>query len=274
MMDWIQGDKFKEIADFCYTPVTRAPDDYDKSVNTLDFSMLRENNIIYTHTMYVKQLFEILSLLQLSLPLVIITHNSDINIDKTFIPPDNVIKWYTQNVNVVSSRIESIPIGVENNRRSPHLHKKELMEAKLRIPRRRKNLVYMNHNIKTNPKERIIPYNILERKSWVTSERERNGIRFESYLDNLYRHEFVICPEGNGMDTHRTWEALYIGSIPIEKKNINNQFYTDLPICFVDSWDQVTEEFLMRWKEDNALRKWNMEKLTFTYWKNKILAHA
>ena len=61
-----------------------------------------------------------------------------------------------------------------------------------------------------------------------------------------------------------------MGSIPIEKRNINNQFYTDLPICFVDQWEEVTESFLI--KEYTRIKEgvWNMEKLGFDYWKDKI----
>ena len=94
--------------------------------------------------------------------------------------------------------------------------------------------------------------------------------RFDEYLDNIYNHKFVFSPEGNGMDTHRTWECLYVGTIPIERRNLNNRFYTDLPICFVDNWEDLTEEFLesefIRIKSVHGIWK----KLTFEYWKNKI----
>ena len=37
-----------------------------------------------------------------------------------------------------------------------------------------------------------------------------------------------------------------MGSIPIELRNLNNRFYIDLPICFVDDWKEVTESFLKK----------------------------
>ena len=37
----------------------------------------------------------------------------------------------------------------------------------------------------------------------------------EEYERDLLTSNFVLCPEGNGIDTHRVWEALYSGSIPI-----------------------------------------------------------
>ena len=61
-----------------------------------------------------------------------------------------------------------------------------------------------------------------------------------------------------------------MGCIPIEKRNLNNRFYADLPICFVNDWEEVTEEFLVRELIRIRSTEWNMEKLTFTYWKNLI----
>jgi hypothetical protein len=61
-----------------------------------------------------------------------------------------------------------------------------------------------------------------------------------------------------------------MGSIPIEKININNKFYADLPICFVEDWEQVTEKFLEKEYERITNLIWNHSKLGFEYWKEKI----
>jgi hypothetical protein len=83
-----------------------------------------------------------------------------------------------------------------------------------------------------------------------------------------------VCPPGNGEDTHRLWETLYVGSIPIVKKSINTLFYSDLPICYVDNWEQLADyNFLIEQK--NILKsKTNLEMLDFDYWKNKIVQTA
>lgn len=270
-IDWIQGEKFIKLADFIYSPKYKLPDDYDRLYNTFNLFNLKNINIVYTHTFYVKQLFQIIA--ELDKKFIIITHNSVINIDKSFIITENVIKWYSKNVNVNNFKIESIPLGLENNRWFIQIHKKEKMIELLNQSKKIKNLVYMNHNIKTNPDKRKELYQIFKRKSWVTIDHGSNGYKFDKYIDNVYNHKFVICPEGNGMDTVRTWECLYMETIPIEKRNINNQFYTDLPICFVDDWKEITEDFL----ENEYIRIkqfiWNMKKLSFEYWKNKILSY-
>lgn len=288
-IDFIQGQKFRDMADFTYAPVVKLPGDYDNLPSTFrPLGLKKDVNVVYTHTMYASSLFKLIAELP-TYQFVVITHNSDDRVVEGgvafmhngngivsgidyFALPDNVIRWYSKNVRVNNPRIESIPIGIENDMWFPSLHKKEKIQEKPKQLRLYKNLVYLNHNINTNPPERLKPYQILEGKPWATVDRGNNGSEFDRYLENLYTHKFVICPEGNGMDTHRTWECLYLGTIPIEKRNINNQFYSDLPILLVDDWEEVTEEFLEAAFPMFQKQTWNRNKLTFEYWKNKILS--
>ena len=283
-MDWIQGDKFKGIVDFTYSPECKLPDDYDKLVNTFDPALLKDRNIIYTHIGYVRRLFEVIK--DINKKFVVVTHSCDCSVEiygirrpdgtrKTesvslLTIPDNVVKWYTKNVNVENPRVESIPTGLENDRWFKNIDKKRQMVEKCKLLKQDRNLAYMNHTIRTNPKDRQRLYDLFEKESWVTAEHGSNGHKFNEYLDNIYNHKFVFCPGGNGMDSHRKWECLYMGSIPIDKRNIDNQFYQDLPVCLVDNWEDVTEKFLLSEYERIKAGTWNMEKLNFEYWKNKI----
>ena len=134
-----------------------------------------------------------------------------------------------------------------------------------------KNLAYLNLTIRTNPDERKQIYDLFENKSWVTVEHGTNGYQFDKYLSDMYNHKFVFSPGGNGMDSHRKWECLYMGTIPIDKWSIDHKFYQDLPICLIDNWKDVTDAFLVEEYERIQSMEWNMDKLNFTYWKDKIL---
>jgi hypothetical protein len=267
-MEVITGEKFKSVADFIFAPEKRGDGDYDGLQNTLNLNKLRDGNIIYTHTIYVKQLFELMNTTDKKY--VLVSHNGDENINSTFKYGSNLLHWYTQNVDVRDGKIESLPIGLENDRWFKGVRKKEKMTNLLTQSKGYKNLCYMNFNVATNPSKRSVPYQVFQDKLWVTTDMKKNGEDFNEYLSNIYNHWFVICPEGNGIDTHRTWETLYMDSIPIEKRNINNQFYTDLPICFVNHWEEVTEDFLESEYHRIRSQQWNMDKLNFNYWKNKI----
>ena len=267
MERFITGNKFKSLADFTFAPSVKRGDDYYNLPNTYDPEKIKNGDIIYTDTGYALEFLEAVK--SLDKQIILITHNGDTNID--IAPTDNIIRWYTKNVNIIHPRIESIPIGLENEIWFPERQKKQRILAKLNEPRNYRNLVYMNHSIATNPVPRGRLYQLYESEPWVTSVRGSNGFgHYDEYIDNVYNHKFMICPEGNGIDVHQPWECLYVGTIPIQKRNINNSFYTDLPICFVDNWEDLTEEFL----EAEFIRIkaciWNMEKITFKYWENRI----
>lgn len=196
-------------------------------------------------------------------------NSTDVNFDSIEIP-NNLVKWFSQNVDVFHDKLESIPIGLENSMWFPEIEKeKKLMEIS-KVQKTFKNLLYINHNINTNPDERASPYEIFKNFEWATLKYGSNGSNFDEYLTDLHSHKFVLCPSGNGIDTHRTWEVLYIGGIPIEKNNRNNAFYKDLPICFVDEWRDITEDFLNSEFDRIRSKCWNLEKLDFDFWKTKI----
>jgi hypothetical protein len=188
--------------------------------------------------------------------------------------PKTLVKWFAQNVHVNDARIESLPIGLENSKWFPEIKKIEKIKSIIHTQKQNLNLVYANFNIETNVEQRSQAYKVCQTLSYATSIFGKNGFGFDEYLYNIYNHDFVVCPPGNGEDTHRLWETLYVGSIPIVKKSINTLFYSDLPICYVDNWEQLADyNFLIEQK--NILKsKTNLEMLDFDYWKNKIVQTA
>jgi hypothetical protein len=269
-MSIIQGNKFIRLSHFTYAPPPGTEgnvfkiNDYRHLVSTFEVRKLKDNDIIYTHTFFVKSLFRQLS--KLDKKVTVITHNCDTVADA--IPPDNVKIWFTTNVNVTHERVQSIPIGLENDRWYPE--KKLFMASVTKKKKEFKKMLYLNHNIATNPSKRQAPYDALEGKPWVSSIRGINGQGIKEYIDDIYNHPFVVCPEGNGIDTHRVWECLYVGTIPVQIRNINNQFYTDLPILFINDWSELTEKFLADEYMKITSAPWNIKKLEFEYWQNEI----
>jgi hypothetical protein len=65
---------------------------------------------------------------------------------------------------------------------------------------------------------------------------------------------FVIAPPGNGPDTHRTWETLVLGRIPIVQRTGIEAVYDGLPILLVNSYEEVTQDLLDRTFADYAKR--------------------
>ena len=270
MIDWIQGEKFQKIANYTFAPRVLEGHDYLHFGNTLNLDLLKDGDIIYVQG-FIGYMQKLLSVIKDTKKVIIVSNNCDHCVDSSFVMPDNVIRWYARNVNVDDPRIESIPSGLENNHWRPEMKKKEKIIDKLQEERKIKNLVYMDHAISWNVTERSMLYEIFSGVTWMTRVKNKS-VSYETYIDNVYNHKFAICPAGNGMSTHRPWEALYLGTIPIQRLDLDSRFYTDLPICFVESWKQINEKFLNKeYERIRSISTWKMEMLTFEYWKNKIL---
>jgi len=259
-MRYINGEEFIKLGEDFYC----SGEDIYLPIKTTIRSDIK---IVYTHNQFLNDFFKYLN--NYTNEIVIVSHNTDTNITPIDIP-ECVKKLYAQNVNYKHEKIESIPIGLENDRWFVSIRKKEKIINKVNSSKNIRNLAYMNFNISTNPDVRMEPLNALRDKKFITIQMSTNGCDFDRYIDNIYNHKFVICPEGHGIDTHRKWETLYLNSIPIEKRSINNSFYEDLPICLVDNWEEITEDFLNKEYDRIANIKWNLEKLDFDYWSKKI----
>ena len=178
-------------------------------------------------------------------------------------------------VNTQSPRVRGIPLGITNNTDETHVHRiygnVQMMLDVVKNPRQIKNLAYLNVSVGTYPSERVPVKDAFGSLSWVTQGEPVNTMEGrKKFLEEVRNHVFVFCPRGNGIDTHRLWETLYMGSIPIVKRDIAHAGWMDLPILFVDDWSEVTEERLLEEQKRIESSAWNMEKLRVGYWINCI----
>lgn len=89
---------------------------------------------------------------------------------------------------------------------------------------------------------------------------------------NQSNYAFVASPPGEGLDCHRTWEALCLGCIPILLSTPLDDMFEDLPVLIVKSWTDVTLDLLENTVEEYKTREFRMEKLTMEYWVQQIAA--
>ena len=80
----------------------------------------------------------------------------------------------------------------------------------------------------------------------------------------------MISPHGNGLDCHRTWEALCLNCIPIVKTSPLDNLYIDLPVLIVNEWNDISMELLEKTANDFKDKTFNYDKLTLQYWMDKI----
>lgn len=205
----------------------------------------------------------------------IITHNSDYttsdalklyNNKDIFYNNKNLI-WFSQNVDIDHPRIKSLPIGLENSQWFKDLQKENKI-ANIGVVEKR-FLSIAKFNPHTYPdRKKILKY--YQDTNWCLTEATINGYNFDSYLSELSQSITCISPRGNGIDTHRTWEALYVGTIPIIEDCINIRFYKDLPIIIVDDFLKLTPELIIDEINKLKIKKLNYSLLDFNYWLNYI----
>lgn len=98
-----------------------------------------------------------------------------------------------------------------------------------------------------------------------------NGTTRTQCWRNMAQHAFVLCPAGNGLDCHRTWEAMALSCIPIMLRYPNfSELYDGLPVLLVDDWADVSLELLDSTLADFAGRKWDNGKLSSHYWFDQL----
>lgn len=83
-------------------------------------------------------------------------------------------------------------------------------------------------------------------------------------------YAFVLSPFGRGMDCHRTWEILCLGSIPIVKAPEFKQLFNDLPVLIINEWNEINKELLENTILSFKNKKFDYKKLELKYWLNLI----
>lgn len=195
----------------------------------------------------------------------LITHHSDYSIDEERFTkkPPCIKKWFAINVAHKHPDLISIPLGLKTHKGcylEPQYMTKWFCSQITKLQNNKKDFkVYCNWN-STN----IIRNNIVKelKNNNICYTHEHNK-PFNQYIENMSRHAFVLSPPGNGIDCHRTWEALYVGSIPIVIKNSIYDNWLNLPILQVSSFNDITENLL----RDFLKNQFKMEQLSINFWK-------
>jgi len=64
------------------------------------------------------------------------------------------------------------------------------------------------------------------------------------------KHAFVAAPPGHGQDTHRAWEVLALGSVPVVLSSSIDRLYSEFPVITVNSWEDVRPGLMGSWRRE------------------------
>ena len=204
----------------------------------------------------------------------IILHNHDIVPSRGFFSALERLsmKCYCPNVIENDFGVVPIPLGIENR----YFQKNGIVRH---FPKSRESLI---HSIETRPIGIFASFNIQtngkERQEAADSvirfghEFNQSRIRPREFRRMLANSLFVVSPPGNGIDCHRTWEAIYFGAIPVVKrKKLAESIYNDLPIYVVDDWSEICSLSRSQLQDlYNVVINKSAGTAYFQYWKNAI----
>lgn len=277
--EFLNGQNFSKIADVIFA--INVPnknlsefniDDYKIISKNSEFTGLKLKNleikngdIIFCNSSYLSLLFKYLERLNKITSITLITSQSDFSVTKkVFInKPESVTKWFAVNVAYKDSCLIPIPLGLANNYSAKNIRINDLVNFKFEKVKK-VNKLYVNLRKSTNYKERENIENIFRNKEWVVIKEPNLSI--DDYISDLNKYKFIFCPWGNGFDTHRIWESLYCGSIPITKSHVGLSF-GNLPIISFENFNNLSIEKLIT--ESNK-KDYNFEPLNLKYWNQLI----
>ena len=229
---------------------------------------LKTNDIIFCNTNLVTELFRDLRKIKNLKNLTLITNQTDDEIDKKLFlkKPRSIFNWFSVNVAYEHNNLIPIPLGLSNDYSPKNLRASEFKSITFSKEFNENKLMYLNFNVNTNTSFRAPLESIYKNEQW--SYYEENILNLKDYSKNLKEFKFVLCPQGNGIDTHRIWEALYSGAIPVVQKHISHKNLEGLPILFLDDLRNISPEKLTMYLEKINFEDLNFNKLTCSYWIN------
>lgn len=191
------------------------------------------------------------------------------------------VRWVAgTNVTFTKGFSIPLPLGLTNDTGESDLHPilgnaEHLVAAwdNCAGPRQYTGTVYANFSVSTAPHHRAELARLVQGQPHVIwEEPEFSDAGRIAYLCQLRAHDFVLCPRGNGLDSHRLWETLYMGGIPIVRRDRTTVRLTEgLPVVVVEDWRQVLDEaFRRRSWHDVRSGRWDYSPLSLRHWTTRL----
>jgi hypothetical protein len=213
-----------------------------------------------------------------SQPPVLITHNSDGEVSEKHAAwldreGAGVRCWLAQNAAVRHPRLRPVPIGIANSR-WPHGNPRSLARAGRRARRTNREplSLFAQFSASTNP-ARAAAAEALRANFPAEHVDATPSLKWRQYTRLLSAHQFSACPRGNGIDTHRLWESLYLGVVPIVERTTLSEHWkgAGLPLVLIDDWSEVTPARL-RYEADRLAARGNQNALQLSTYREALEA--
>ena len=262
---YLSGDGYRSLCNSFFEEGTRA----------FDSESIGEGDLVFCDAWRLREFLQAPARKVLK-PFSIISHNGDPNVDASIaalIPP-NIVRVFTQNGLALDERVVGLPIGLENKR----LHYNGITRDFDRLRRRKlekRPRILSAFTVGNNREVRQEAADTLAR-SRQNDFLARTDSR--SYRRIASEYMFIASPPGNGVDCHRTWEAMYLRSVPIVLRTVLTESFKrlGLPLLIVDSYSEAArlKEKDLQVIYDELSPLMNSPALWFDFWENRIRKEA
>ena len=260
------------FAQLCNKKLDIIGSDTDKYFDIKYFSNLKEFDKVFLTTNIFKNFIEKVNL---NKKIIIILHCSDTGFPNEFSKKDkkdyikliennkNIYKLYCVNFDLKQDhfKIKPIPLGIDYHSLSNKLSPLE----------QEQKLISIYKNSVSFEKRLDLCYSFFQFNMFNRHNRDRyrakkalDNVNFNVYQNkkipreetwkNMVNYKWIISPHGNGLDCHRTYEAIALGCIPVVKTSTLDILYKDMPIIILNDWDEISLE-LLKSKTEVALKK-------------------
>ena len=261
---FISGDTFRAMADHVFDETTDVNEWSERIQNISSGDVVFLGTEVPLLKFFGKNIFE-----KIRHPFVLITHNSDLSVPTTefrwVLDHEKILAWFASNPDYVHKKLVPIPIGLAN-RRWTHGNLNAFERAFYRDRKpffNRMTLLYVNFEVKNNAKARAQAVKWAHKVFNVT---QIPSTSHEVYLKELGNAKYVLSPPGNGLDCHRTWEAILMGAVPIVLRSRLDPLFFNSQVLVVDDWNYITMEYLRSLDHNGSLNQMVFAK----YWKKRI----
>jgi hypothetical protein len=195
-----------------------------------------------------------------------------------------LVAWYAQNLAIEHEKVFNLPIGLDYHTmtaRKSHawgtfqtpLEQEECLRtviASAASLEDREVRAYCNWHHAAHRGDRA---EVIEVVDDSTAYFENKHLPREQSWRKNAQFLFTISPFGDGMDCHRTWEALFLGAIPIVKSSSLNPLFKNLPVVVLDDWVELTSQRLLEEKQQILAGTFDFSSLYLSFWQDRFQGH-
>lgn len=252
---YISADSFRALSDHVF----------DFIGENEKIQKVKEGDIIYVNSDDIEKFFRQIHA-KIESRYILISHWGIKPVDDELLKfvDDKIIHWFAKNALVKHPKLTPIPVGLEDLHRYNAGIPSEFEKLRKRNVAKKEKILY-DFKIATNESERLPAGNFLV--NFADAEKPKNKLPIYDYHKLLQEYMFVASPPGAGRECHRTWEAIYLGTIPIVRRSVCEEYFENLgaPMWIINDWQELNGVDLQK-KYQQIIRSKRNKIIWMDYW--------